>query len=206
MTNPIENQKSSLGMKLAVTVAAAALIAWWIIPSASSDQDTFMVYKDIEHCEKAGGPQNPDLCQSMHEEAEAIAANMSWSFASVEQCVESYSEDSCLQDGESVRLKMAGFTQFSNTTRFGTILPVFHSTVHPGLYMPNAYPVLAGQNTIMTRLLERGAIAGARTRSLGEDMCIEHKGEQECGKVHTFVTGSLIDRAVVTSLFDSPAR
>jgi len=183
-------------------VAGAIIGAQQLSRAPSSKQDTFTVYRSVDDCVSRQGEQDVDACKTLADQAQLLAETMTWPFADQQECESSYGPENCqaAADG-SWQVKMAAFTQFSKHTSFGSALPVLRSSTHPGLYLPNGYPVLAGDNTVMEDLLKGGAYLASQPRSLNDDLCIKRAEAVECAPLHSLVSNRVLDLPVVAALF-----
>jgi hypothetical protein len=185
-----------------VAVAALGVLALQIAQAPSSKQATFHVFDSVESCARIKGEAASIVCADMEAEARSVADSLIWPFATKEDCVASHGADNCYQGNDDRwRVKMAGFTQFSRDTAFRSILPVFHSSTYPGLYLPNGYPVLNGANTILDRVLALGGYMAGKPRSLAQDLCVKESSELICRPLHTFVSRARLELPVVGALF-----
>lgn len=188
---------------VAIAFTGAAFAAQQISSSPSSEQSSFEVFRTTEACTEAAG-MHQQLCLAMHDRASYIADHTVWPFMTFEDCQRSYGPDNCAVGAEGqLRVRMAGFTSFSKGTSATSALPVFRSSVYPGLYLPNAYPVVLGPNTVMSSLLDAGAFSASMVRTLDQKLCVSTKGEVNCRPAHRFVHGSTMSIPVVAALFNT---
>lgn len=188
------------------TIAALGFIALQMSRAPSSEQASLYVFDSIESCVQLKGEAAISACQELEAEARSIASAMHWPFDSYDECVASHGAKNCYTgDDGAWRVKMGGFTRFSKNTTFRSALPVFHSTSYPGFYLPNGYPVLTGENTILEELLSMGGYLASRPRSLVQDLCVRGKGVVNCQPVHSYVHASTLTIPVVAALFSEEA-
>ncbi len=186
------------------TVLAGAIFAFQAAESLSSNHTTFQVFDSVASCVSAKGQEATTACTDMEAEARSVADNLLWPFADRDECVASHGAAGCYQGQDNRwRVKMAGFTQFSRDTAFRSILPVFSSSKYPGIYLPNGYPVLSGENTILDAVLAVGGDTAGQPRSLAKDLCVVMPGYDEatCRPLHAFVSRGRLELPTVAALF-----
>jgi len=182
---------------------ALASAASFVSSPAPAESANLPVYTSAEQCAAGQGADVLFACQQLEIRAQAHASATNWGFKSQDDCDSVYGSENCEPTEEGVwGVKLAGFTQFSSGETVHSVLPVYRSSVHPGLYLPNGYPVLAGNNTVPAQILSNGAFAAGKPRSLGQTLCIKDGGEKRCDLLHAFLTSGGIERPVLNALFN----
>lgn len=159
------------------------------------------VYSNLEHCQKDG--REPAYCSELEDNAQQSVKTMLWGFKDEEDCIDAYGAEQCaVNDDNTVYVIQAGFTPFSKDSEdMRSAIPVFKSSVHPGLYLPNGYPVVLGVNTMLPEVLSQGPWLAVRARSLNSELCVDVGGQDVCAPTHTFVRGLTLGWNVAKALF-----
>jgi uncharacterized protein YgiB involved in biofilm formation len=169
---------------------------------------------DDARAAKSGGPQltayssssdclvdNRSDCESKWEQATKIASTLSWGFDSETQCQRSFG-DECVKAGSKWKPEMVGMAVISRPSNsFSTATPVVSSSKFPGLYLPNGYPVVWGDNTVSKVFQSFGVMDASRPRDLNERVCINNSEEESCGPLHQFVSGFGHDERSLADIF-----
>jgi uncharacterized protein YgiB involved in biofilm formation len=190
-----------LGIVAPFVIGAALMVgltaAMKVSTGASSEQRALTVYPSQAECVADRG--NQQLCAELEINARFQAERLIWPFEGLQACTSLYGEQQCLvADDGRVRLAMSGFTQFGvQDDNAHAALPVFRSDVYRAHYLPNAYPVVMGSNTIMTELVGQGTFIAGRPRSLGESLCVDGS----CMAVVDHLATLQLPRSVATALF-----